>query len=106
MGIEFIVSGVLSLILIILWVWNDKSRENINIQPSLKSILLFWKEEAGIKRLIAILELYCLYLIVTGIVFILVGFDPNNIVEFIVSLVFFAMPALVYRAIRYIRGKS
>jgi hypothetical protein len=106
MGTLFIVSGIVSLTVMVFFVRGIESSESICIQPSLKSILIFWREEAGIKKVIAVVEFYFLYMIMIGIVFLIIGFDPNNLLEFVVGLVILSAPALLYRVIRYMQEKQ
>jgi hypothetical protein len=99
MDTEFIISDVLGLATMISLALAIQSQNRVkDIQPSIKSILMFWKEDAGPKKLIAFFELVCLYLILIGITCTLIGFNSDDfgLLGFVFEIIVFCAPIFLY----------
>ena len=99
MNTAFIISGVLGLVVLTSLASSIQSQHDVkDIQPSVKSILFFWKEEVGTKRTIAFFDFFFLYLIVVGAVCSLIDFDffDFDLLGFILGFAVYSFPLFLY----------
>jgi hypothetical protein len=108
MNVGFIISGVLGLIIVISFAFVIQHQTGVkNLQPSLKSILLFWKEEDRAKRTNSFIYFYFIYLILVGTVcsLIRIDFDDFDFVGFILGLAIYSAPIFIYGKVAGFQNK-
>ena len=102
MNTIFIVSGILGLVVLTAMTFSILSQHGVDdIQPSIKSIILFWREEIGIKKTIAFFDFFFLYIIAVGIICSFVGIDflDFDIIGFVFGFVVYLAPIFIYSKI-------
>jgi len=99
MNSVFMISGVLGLVVLASLTLSIQSQRGMkDIQPSIKSIILFWKEEEGIKRTIAFFNFFFLHLLIIGAICSLIGFDffDLDLLGFTLGIAVYSVPLFIY----------
>jgi hypothetical protein len=98
MKMLFIIAGFIMLFGMWLFVLIARSQDALTLQPSLKTLLTFWKGEPGPVKTIAFFEAFSVYLIIMGAVYLLFDFNPDDygLWGFVFDLLVFCLPVILY----------
>jgi len=94
----FIIAGLVGLFGMWLSVLTAHSQDALNIQPSLRYLLKFWKEEPEPVKTIAFLEIFSVYLVLVGAVYLWFDFnsDDYGLLGFLFDLFALCVPVILY----------